>query len=115
MNIQTKVFVCKLFAYIVLILAIYAIASFSTNAENYAYVSVGVGKNTSLMAESLPWEDGGGIAARFGVGYIWELNKRKEISFNFTHDSQWNTGPPVNNKRESSLDHFGLDYIYKFR
>lgn len=76
------------------------------------YLEVGAGYNGSFFAQSdaHEWDDGGGVGATIEMGREWTVPKnegRLKVKCRWLHVSQWDVGPPFNNRAESSLDHVG--------
>ena len=78
--------------------------------EGGMHLEIGAGKNGNLTSqhESTQWEDGGGVGSYFSLRYEW-----KYAVCQGSHYSQWNVGPPFNDKPESSLDHLGCAFRLK--
>lgn len=77
------------------------------------YAEIGAGKNKSFNNSAMPWEDAGDIAFIGELGVEWEHSGHTQTNCKYLHVSQWFAGPPFNNEKESSLDHFGC--AIKFR
>ena len=87
--------------------------SFPASADYY-YLRIGIGKNLSINS-SIPWEDQGEVGCMFGGGHVWEHNKKKNIiDLGLDHYSQCLAGPPIDNRKESSLDALYLKYERRF-
>lgn len=93
-----------------LIILILLLFSGSTFACDGFHVEIGAGKNGNFTGSSVPWDDGGGVAAYFGLRYYGKLGVCQ-----YSHYSQWEVGPPFNDAVESSLDHIGCALTFKIK
>ena len=80
-----------------------------TATNSKTFIEVGIGTNNSLINPGQDWNDGGGTGAYIGIRREWSNGWVIQLS----HYSQWEIGPPFNNKEESSLDHIGLGYRFQ--
>lgn len=80
----------------------------SVAAEGF-YFELGGGVNTSLFGGK-EWDNGGGAGAYFSFRY-----EQDNYVIHYTHYSQWDVGPPVNNRSESTLDHIGIAFRWRIR
>lgn len=76
------------------------------------FAEITLGSNNNSTGESVPWDDGNGIGTFLSFGYQgkpvrWIYGEPLPIA-SYKHGSQIDVGPPFNNDKESSVDHFGL-------
>jgi len=71
------------------------------------YVEAGAGTNHALFSD-VEWRDRGGVGASIEAGREWTapLNAYK-TKCRWLHLSQWDVGPPFDDRTESSVDHIG--------
>lgn len=81
----------------------------TVNAEGL-YLTIGAGANKTLTTSSTEWDDGDSTGAFIAVSYRWNRWDWCQcyISLNYAHLSQYETGPPFNDDKESSIDHIGV-------
>jgi hypothetical protein len=96
-------------------LLVMAVWSPEAEAKTYWYVSIGMGSNTNATGASIEWDDAGGIGCTLGAGKVWELSNNWDVAARWEHISQCDKGPPFDDVSESSVDHFGLQLIKRFR
>lgn len=78
---------------------------------SYIYTRVGVG----ITNTNAKWVGKDRTAAHIGIGYMLKINENNFCDFNWTHNSQWDLGPPTHSeKAESWMDYYGADYVYRF-
>ena len=82
-------------------------------SANYYYAEIGVGKNFNLSGCPDCWEDQGELGALLGAGNRWDY-PNYYIDAGLTHLSQYLAGPPVDSRKESSVDHIGIKIGVKF-
>lgn len=77
--------------------------------EDNAYLKVGVGyKFGELPIKMDDGADTSPVSARIELG-----SKYKNITYGYTHRSQWFSGFPFNNDDEYYVDEFFIDYTIK--
>lgn len=81
--------------------------------DEYYYGEIGIGANINLTGCSGCWEDAGGPGAFIELGKRWERDGYY-IDAAWTHLSQYFAGRPINDKDESSVDHFGVRVGMRF-
>ena len=74
------------------------------------YFELGAGYTGSLlsMTEETEWDNADALGAYISTGYKFESGNR----LTWVHISQWNAGPPFNNKAESSVDFIGYVWCW---
>jgi len=77
----------------------------------YTYATIGMGKNGNLTGCSTCWDDAGELGTIIGAGHMW-VWKQHEIGIVYWHDSQLMAGKPFNDKDESQVDFYGVQYRY---
>lgn len=91
------------------------------HADNYflqgnTYMEVGAGSNNSWFNNEYKWRDNGGVGFYGQIRHEWPaIYSRIQHVIHYTHISQWEVGPPFNNKHESSVDHVGVSLRIKLR
>ena len=80
---------------------------------NKTYVTIGAGYK--FKESQFKYKENGQtvrfndpLSARFEIGYQYN----KHIKFGVSHDSQWRTGFPFNNKKEPSKTEVFIDYTF---
>ena len=86
----------------------------STNTSAACYARIGVGKNLNISGASIPWEDGGSPGAILEVYCDYKLREDLYLNYGWLHDSNWLTGKPFNNRKESSVDFIGVSLVWRF-
>jgi len=76
--------------------------------ETGLHLEAGAGKNGNWTGSSIPWDDGGGVGFYGSIRYEWEY-----AVCHGSHFSQYDVGPPSNDRSESSLDHLGCAFRIK--
>lgn len=91
---------------IALALAALAATGCSTSST---YLEVGAGHNGSFFQErsDLQWDDGDGVGFYGSLRHEVPVHDRVDLVLQYSHYSQWDVGPPFNDRAESSLDHIG--------
>lgn len=90
------------------------------------YLTAGIGINDSpghtiYDAENneryhYEWQDNGEAGCGVGLGYMYDFNVNWSVDLAYRHKSQCNTGWPVNDDRETSVDTYYIDiYWYPFQ
>lgn len=77
-------------------------ASMSVSAGEL-YLETGAGTNTNLFG-GYDWDNGGGIGAYISLRYEFDNNR---FFCQMTDISQWDVGPPFNDRGESAVVHIG--------
>tara|TARA_R110000851_G_C13000138_1_gene558219 strand:- start:580 stop:870 length:291 start_codon:yes stop_codon:yes gene_type:complete len=94
--------------YIFIVLALFA---GPVAAESETYLEIGAGKNGNLLSCSICWHDGGGVAAYISIRNQWSNG----LFIHLTHFSQYDVGPPFNQRAESTIDHLGIGMRWRVR
>lgn len=82
-------------------------ASLLSGCGGTTFLEVGTGANLSFTNSTHEWESGGSPAFYGAVRQEWELTDGLSTFLQYQHHSNIFTGPPFDEKGESSLDHIG--------
>lgn len=82
-------------------------------SADYWFIGIGVGDNSNATGCSVCWEDQDGLGGVLVVGREWTLAPELAVRAHWLHLSQYDVGPPFNDKDESSVDHFGIYLEYR--
>lgn len=87
---------------IILLCLIISGCGYKTLPTKRVYFELGAGKNQTTFGNSDKWEDGDGTGGYFSFRYETNIGV-----CHWVHLSQWDIGPPFNDKQESSVNHYG--------
>ena len=97
-----------------IILAVILALTTVTAAAGETSISLGAGWNGNLTGSSVPWENGSGVGSYLQIAHEEQVTEHLSFVGHYTHLSQWDIGPPFNDERESTVDHIGFAFKWKF-